>query len=338
VVRVLRRCWPRARWARWAVSAVLVAVLVPVLLLSGGCGWLLVENSGSPSPDARGSGTDALWLGHTWLDAGRSPAELAALVDRLRSARIRDVFVHAGPLADDGTLDPALRVGASALLDAVHRVLPSVRVQAWLGDVVGAGRLDVDDPATRARTVVSAGQVLDDGFDGVHYDLEPVADGDAGYLALLAATHHMTSARHAVLSVATDQLEPVAGLRYPEQWASGRPHFWSTGFLHDVALDVDEVAVMAYDSGVPFGAAYSGYLRVQTSLAMSAVPVGVDLVMGVPAYHTDETGHTSAETVAAAVRGVRLAWNGRHVGVALYADFSATPGDWAAYQVGWVDP
>jgi len=320
------------------VCVVAVSVVVPVLVLGGGCVWLLAEDSGSPAPDARGSGSDALWLGHAWADGGQSQAELAALVDRLRAARIHDVFVHAGPLSDDGSLNPTLRAGAKPLLDAVHAALPSVRVQAWLGDVVGAGRFDTDDPATRARTVVSAGQVLDDGFDGIHYDLEPVSDGDQGYLALLAATHAMTSARSAVLSVAADQLEPVPGVRLPAQWLTGRPHFWSTGFLHAVAGDVDEIAIMAYDSGVPFGAAYTGYVKVQTRLAMSAVPSGVDLVMGVPAYHTDEPGHTSAETVAAAVRGVRLAWNGRLIGVALYADFAATPGDWAAYEESWVNP
>jgi hypothetical protein len=318
------------------VSSVLVVLLVPVLLVSGGCVWLLVENTGSPSAQARGSGSDALWLGHDWVSGSRSPADLAALVDRLRAARIRDVFVHAGPLSDDGSLDPALRAGARPLLDAVHHALPSVRVQAWLGDVVG--RYDTGDAATRARTVVSAGQVLDDGFDGIHYDLEPVADGDRGYLALLAATHAMTSARHAVLSVAADQLEPVPGVRHPEQWLTGRPHFWSTAFLSAVAGDVDEIAIMAYDSGVPIGAAYSGYVRVQTSLAMSAVPARVTLVIGLPAYHTDEPGHTDAETVAAAVRGVRLAWDGRRIGVALYADFAATSADWAAYLDGWVNP
>lgn len=317
-----------------ACAAAVLAV--PLLALGGTAGWLLVENAGTPSPDARGTGHDALWLGHDWATGTRSAADVTALVDRLRSARVRDVFVHAGPLSDDGSLHQSLH--PRSLLTAIHSALPGVRVQAWLGDVVGPSRLDIADPATRGRVLGAAAQVLDDGFDGVHYDLEPVADGDRDYLTLLAATHVLTGDRGAVLSVAVDQLEPLPGMRFPARWVSSRPHFWSTGYLHDVALDVDEVAVMAYDSGVPIAAAYSGYVRRQTSLAMAAVPSTVDLLIGVPAYHTDEPGHTSAETVAAAVRGVRLAWTGRPVGVAVYAEFAATAGDWAAYYSGWVDP
>jgi hypothetical protein len=78
----------------------------------------------------------------------------------------------------------------------------------------------------------------------------------------------------------------------------------------------------------------------QTNLALRAIPADVTLLMGLPAYHTDELGHTDAETVAAAIRGVRLALRGtdRVVGVAFYAEFAATPWDWAAYQRDWVRP
>jgi hypothetical protein len=66
--------------------------------------------------------------------------------------------------------------------------------------------------------------------------------------------------------------------------------------------------------------------------------------MGAPAYHTDNLGHLeSAETVAAAIRGMRLALGngtprGRRFGVALYMDYYATASDWAAYRSGWFSP
>jgi hypothetical protein len=54
-------------------------------------------------------------------------------------------------------------------------------------------------------------------------------------------------------------------------------------------------------------------------------------------------GHfSSAETVSAAIRGVRLAISpappDRPLGVALYVDFTATAQDWAQYQAGWNRP
>ncbi|HJP76556.1 MAG TPA: hypothetical protein VJ914_19965 [Pseudonocardiaceae bacterium] len=319
---------------------VLGLVLIPVLLAGAAFLGVAAVGLGSVAGAPHSRGTNGLWLGHTWVDSAYSPADLAALVGKVRAGEFRDLFVHVGPLSDNGSLNPALAPGAARLLTALHASLPGVRVQAWLGDVVGPGRMNLADPATRARIVASARAVLDLGFAGVHYDLEPVPSGDAGYLALLVATHPLTQARHAVLSVAADQLEPFPGLAGPEQLLAGLPHWWSGTFLGQVAGRVDEIAVMSYDTGMPTGAAYSGYVRMQTRLALDAVPARVSLLIGLPAYHTDELGHTGAETVAAAVRGVRLALRGESapVGVAFYADFSATPADWSAYESGWVHP
>ncbi|EXU70168.1 hypothetical protein Z951_01050 [Streptomyces sp. PRh5] len=52
---------------------------------------------------------------------------------------------------------------------------------------------------------------------------------------------------------------------------------------------------------------------------------------------------SGTETVAAAVRGARLGLSREDArrerfGVALYVDFAATPGDWAAYRRGWGAP
>jgi hypothetical protein len=166
-----------------------------------------------------------------------------------------------------------------------------------------------------------------------------VPSGDRGYLTLLTATHDLTRARHGVLSVACDQIEPAPYLHLADQLNFGHPHWWSAAYLRAIASRADEIALMTYDTGVPTGAAYSGYVRRETQLALAAVPPGVTLLIGLPAYHDSEPGHTSAETVAAAIRGVRLALGARpprrRVGVALYADYSARPADRAAYLGGW---
>ncbi|CAM5574251.1 hypothetical protein GCM10010390_47130 [Streptomyces mordarskii] len=89
---------------------------------------------------------------------------------------------------------------------------------------------------------------------------------------------------------------------------------------------------------------YGGYVAQQTRLAIEATPPGTDLLMGLPAFHTDDIGHhKSAETVTAAVRGARLGLNREDAhrerfGVALYVEFAPTPGDWAAYRRDWGAP
>jgi hypothetical protein len=323
------------------VAIILSLLLLPVLLAGTGFAVLLGEDSGVLSATVPVAGHDGLWLGHAWVGGQHSTADLDALASRIRSTGIRDLFVHVGPLSGNGSLNPALRPHAHWLLTGLHRRLPGVRVQAWLGDLVGPGHLDLADPATRARILAAAAQVLAQGFDGVHYDLEPVPSGNSGYLQLLAATHSVTRARHAMLSVACDQIEPLPRLHTLQQWFTGTPHWWSAGYLAAVASRTDEIALMTYNTGIPSGSAYSGYVRLETQFALAAVPRRVTLLIGLPAYHTSEPGHTSAETVAAAIRGIRLALgaspSARPVGAALYADFTATPADWAAYLTGWAD-
>lgn len=251
---------------------------------------MLVEDAGSPSPAAHTTGDDAFWLGHAWVDGRKGPADVAAPAGRLRGTGIRDLFVHTGPLADDGTLDPGLAPRARWLTGALHAALPGVRVQSWLGDVVGGHHLDLGSAATRRHVLAADRQVLAEGFDGDD-DLEPVPSGDVDYLGLLAATRVLTRSRGALLWVSADQIEPLPGMAAPERWLAGRPHWWSTGFLHEVATRVDEVAIMAYDTALPTRAAYAGYVRVETSLAVRAVPPGTVLLIGVPAFHTRDLGH-----------------------------------------------
>jgi hypothetical protein len=322
------------------VAGCALALLLVVVAGTGAAlGGLLALGSGRLPATVPARGDDAVWLGHGWAGGQRDDAALAALIARLRQTGIRDVFVHVGPLSANGSLNPALRPRARWLLAGLRRGLPGLRVQAWLGDLVGPGQLDLASAATRRRILSAAAQVLAQGFDGIQYDLEPVPSGDPGLLRLLAATHALTGARHAVLSVACDQVEPLPGLHTVGEWVTGQPHWWTSAYLHEVAIRSDEVALMTYDTGVPLSTAYSGYVRLETRLALAAVPPSDTLLIGLPAYHDSEPGHTGAETVANAIRGVRLALGDRRltrpVGVTIYAQFSALPSDWAAYFRDW---
>ena len=332
---------------RWlAVRA--AALLAIIVALATAAGFALQrEDSGPAAGWARSSGHDALWMGHAWVTAGpggRSEADLSTLAARIRASGIRDVYVRVGPLDDTGRLDPARYRGAGGFLTRFRTALPQVRVSAWIGGVTGAGHINLGSAAARDRIVAGAAAALRAGFSGVHYDLEPVESGDTGLLALLDATRRL---HPAPLSVAAPKLEPLPGLRLPAQLATGRPVFWSTGYLAAVSSRASQVAVMSYDTGMPFQSWYGGYVARETGLALRAVPRGTDVLIGLPAYHGSDLGHhASAETVSAAVQGVRAAVTaaGRaavppgRLGVALFADYSATPMDWESYRHGWVRP
>jgi hypothetical protein len=333
------------------IGARAAAALAVVLVLAGAAGFVLQRaDSGPVAGWARSTGHDAVWLGHAWLDGRRGPSALPLLAARIRGSGIGDVYVFSGTLDRSGRLPPGAFARAGAFLAAFHAACPNVRVSAWLGGVTGPGHADLADGATRGHIVAAAAAALHAGFTGVHYDLEPVTNGDLGLLTLLTATRQL---RPHPLSVAVPKLEPLPGLRLPAQLALRRPVFWTPGYLTQVASRVDQVAVMSYGTGMPFPSWFGGYVERETALALRAVPRQTALVMGLPAYHGSNLGHhPGAETVAAAIHGIRVAvteaGRGRdggkggagegYVGVALFADYSATSQDWASYLHEWVRP
>jgi len=326
---------PVLRRLRDVVLVLLCLLWTVVTVAVAGLMALSVPALDDPSPKARGTGHDAEWLGHAWVDGRKTQSDVDDLARRLRGTGIKDLFVHAGPFDDDGTLDPAKDSRAAW---AVRQALPGVRVQAWLGAHAVPGQVRLGDPATRGRLLTSIGQVLDDGFDGVHLDFEPVVDGDPDLLGLLDAAHAVTRQRGVLLSVSASHTSP-APLLAPAAGAVGWA-VWSNGYLHQVAVRVDQVALMVYDSGLPTRAAFGGYVRRATLDALDAVPPGVALFIGLPAYHDDNlVHHADVETVGVTLRGVRQAVGDRPparvFGVAIYVDFTITDDDWATYRADW---
>ncbi|MER8184173.1 hypothetical protein [Kitasatospora sp. NPDC094015] len=340
-LRLLRARWSRwGRWRRTGVAALLGLVLL-LLPVAGAAAALRLAYTGEPAAEARTRGRDAVWLGHAWVDGRKGDADLAELGRRLAGTGIRDLYVHTGPLAHDGSLDPALYPAARRFVEQVHRTLPGIRVQSWLGDVVAPEKegLHLDRADVRDRITASGTQVLDLGFDGLHFDMEPVHSEDPGWLALLDQAHAMTAARGVPLSVAAPQIDPVPGLHVAGTGLTGHGKWWSQAYFAETARRVDQVALMSYDTSMQLESLYGGYVVHQTRLALEVTPDRVDLLMGLPAYWDDTFSHRgSAETVRAAVRGARLGLGDsarRSFGLALYVDFTATDADWAAYRDGW---
>ncbi|MFI6828632.1 hypothetical protein ACIBG5_16110 [Kribbella sp. NPDC050241] len=321
------------RWSRRRRVLVVIALAL-VLLLSAYPVSLRLQYVGEPAADTRTRNHDALWLGHAWVDGRKTAADVTALAQQLKGTGIRDLYVHTGPLEHDGSL-PLAKVSPKArwFTEAVRTAAPDVRVQAWLGDVVQPGKdpgMDLDDAAVRTRVVASAKAVLDQGFQGIHYDFEPVKSGSKGFLAVLDATR----ALGVPLSVAAAQIDPLWQLhRIPIDKR------WSQEYFGEVSRRVEQIAVMSYDTAMPLKSLYGGYVAKQTKLALEVTPASTDLLMGLPAYWESNPSHWGhAETVEAAVRGARLGLgtsDRQNFGLAMYVDFTATPANWAAYRDGW---
>ncbi|MQA95876.1 MAG: hypothetical protein GEV11_14945 [Streptosporangiales bacterium] len=336
---------------KWVLQRVGAAVAAVVLLVVAAGVAVRAQYSGTPAAWARSTGHDALWMGHAWVDGSNKQPQLDALAARLRGGGIRDVYVHVGPFELNGRLNPAKYPDAEGFLRRFRVTLPGVRVQAWAGQRVDHG-LDLDDRKTRARILDGVRDLREAGFDGVHYNFEPMRSGGEGFLTLLKATRPLLrgsagagASERGLLSTSIPQIEPLGGLRLPVRLVAGRDKYWSEGYVTDVADRVDQIALMTYDSVMPMESLYGGHVVRQASLALRAVPKDVDLLIGAPAYHEDTATHDpDAETMGATARGARLALSElseerareRTFGLAIYVDFAARPGDWEAYHRHWV--
>ncbi|MFF5311575.1 glycoside hydrolase family 18 protein [Streptomyces massasporeus] len=332
----------RRRWVRRTAIALPLLLLLPLLTVLTA---LRINYTGDPADGTYTRNRDALWLGHAWVDGRKKDADVTALARRLRDTGIRDLYVHSGPLEHDGTLPAAVHPRARWFIDAVHHQLPGVRVQAFLGDVLATESdegMRLDNPKTRAAVLRSANGILDLGYEGIHLDLEPMHSGDRNFLTLLDALRRETRSRDAQLSVAAHQIDPLPAFHTLWGSVTGHPKWWSQEFFGQVARRVDQIAVMSYDTMQPLQSTYGGYVAQQTSLALEVTPPSTDLLMGLPFFHENRFGHWNhAETVPAAVRGVRLGLSRTDAdrprfGVALYIDFAATESDWRSYKEDWV--
>ncbi|WP_084965031.1 hypothetical protein [Thermoactinospora rubra] len=318
----------------------LVALAAALVVLSAGllAAAHRLKFTGEPAGWAKSTGHDALWLGHMWVDGRRTEQDVEELAVRLRRTGIEDLYVHSGPFERDGSLRPDKYPSARNFVSWVRKHLPGVRVSAWLGQAVD-GTLDLDDARARERVLAGVRQILAQGFDGVHYNFEPIGDGDAEFLELLDRTRPLTK----LLSVSTPQIEPYPLMRPAARAVLGHDKYWSQDYFKAVAARSDQVAIMTYDAFLPLADLYGGHVVRQAELAMPLVPRDRLLLIGAPAYHDHGVpGLDAAESVATAARAARLAlteYGSRELfGLALYVDFAATEQDWREYRDAWLQP
>ncbi|MEV5324901.1 hypothetical protein AB0K67_12170 [Nonomuraea sp. NPDC052634] len=313
-----------------ALALAVVVALAGVLAAA-----LRLQFTGAPAAWAKSTGNDALWLGHAWVDGRRTERDVEQLAARLKTTGIKDVYVHSGPFETDGRLDPAKYPNAGNFVKWLREHAPGIRISAWLGQRVD-GFLDLDDPRARANVLSGVAAIMKQGFDGIHYNFEPIGDGDTDFLDLLEQTRRHTG----LLSASTPQIEPYPGLRLAARAAIGHDKYWSQGFFEQVVARVDQVAVMTYDSYLPAQSLYGGHVARQARLALDLVPEDKALYIGAPAYHDHGAPWLdAAESVAMAAEGAGLALtdHGRRerFGLALYVDFAATEEDWREYMTRW---
>lgn len=298
---------------------------------------LLLLAPGAPAPRFD-TGRNGIWIGHQWytgrhVKTGRPIPieERRALLGRLRENGFRHIYLHAGPLLPDGSIRDRHGPEFQALL----REAPDLVFLAWIGG--GTRRLDLASERFRRATVATAFQLRDAGFHGIHLDIEPLRDGHPGYLKLLRDLRSALG-RDFILSHATRRAGPFGlspGLM--KRW------FWSEKFYRDTMALTDETVLMGYDTTLDTGLLYTEFVRHETRLLLRwgcEVP-GHKVLIGIPSFEDSGVSNPDAENIPNAARGVRAALADLggapdcFEGVALYAEWVTSPGEWRQFQKEW---
>lgn len=320
-----------------------------LLLTLSASGYLYARYHANLKHPAASNGRNALWLRHQWVGESRSEQQYRELAALLMTHDISDAYFHVGPLTAQGEIPPEKYSHAAQLLAAMKTFAPRVSIQAWIGQVEakGGGILDLANATVRANIIRTAGMFLAHGFDGIHYDIEPIYSGDRDFLDLLRQTKRLTATQHKTLSIASD--EPVPSLFFERLIRKFAPRagFWTLPYYREVAGTVDQIAVMMYDTALPadwlYGNAVSWVTRTLHDTFSEPMKDGLVLFIGVPTYDEPRWSfHARAENMRSGIQGVQHGLSGvngtisKNVGVAIYAEWTTEQLEWELYRRKWI--
>ncbi|MDP2624929.1 MAG: hypothetical protein Q8P27_01965 [Candidatus Peregrinibacteria bacterium] len=289
---------------------------------------------------------NGIWLDHSWVDTDYPLEAIQTLGEELIDHDIRYVYLHTGPFESDGTISPDKYPQAQFFLQEMHSQFPELEWYAWIGQL--RSRVDLDDEQVRNEMLATVQTLVETiGFDGIHYNIEPVRPTeDEGFLNLLFETR--LALFETPISLATDEWQPEGLTGWAEDYFNIEiVSYWSTQDFEAVIPYVDQVVVMGYDTSLTKEDWYLWFLEQQVIYVTKAVEGSeVELLIGIPSYNSRENSETfdeKTENVKNGLLGViQGLTNGRTVhdnfaGVAIYAYWETDSEEWRVYQELWQD-
>jgi hypothetical protein len=340
---------PRVRHA-WQIGLGMIVVLS----LVGEIAWWGLNATATNFPGAHFNlGHNATWLAHTWVGDAHPASDYDALAALVQREQIGYIFAHVGPLDGDGII-PAVRYPNAAIFASeMHARLPDLRILAWIGQIYAPGAqpgdeaIDIAQSQTRDNIAATAALFTGSlGFDGVHFDIEPIPNNDPRFLDLLDDTRTQIGPAK-LISLSTPNWIPVARVTDALQALRNQPNvWWTTYYYQAVSRHVDQIVAMMYNTGMPTPPLYETIVQQETAHILRAVSQATPhtrVIIGIPTY-TDVSSrafHASAENMRTGLRGVINGLNegdglSAFDGLAIYPEWLTTSADWSLYEQQWL--
>jgi hypothetical protein len=282
------------------------------------------------------NGIHAAWLSVEWTSTPVDPTTIKTLHEQSRTYHLRYLYPYTTYLKEDGTFNDTY-THAGAFMQAFREVNRETKVLAWVGIPLAnpyrfgiEGWVDLSNKTTRQHISDFAEQlVTENGFDGVHLNIETVWDQDPHFLTLLEEVDS---------ALADDLMLSVAGSHGSPSILEPLKLRWSQSYYREVAARVDQIAVMTYDSRALHPALYRFWMREQVQgIADGIADTNTELLIGVSVSDEATTTHTpTVESLEEGLAGMCAGTEGRVDGVALYAAWEMDEAEWAMWRE-WVE-
>lgn len=304
---------------------------------------------------------NAIWIGTEWTYDNPGEEAVAAFVQRLRDHKIGTVYAWVSWYTPGGTWGGSgdgtrpfsdRESSVTTFVNQFKAAYPEATLYAWLGVPVEDASIPIpyrmnDKVLQDSLAQFSLRTIKEFGFDGVFLNVEPVWNSGANDFITLINRVRLEIGDSALIAVAVPPDWTPIGVNIPQPERVTPGTVWDKQFKQRVALLTDQMAIMAYNSGLRSPFDYIEWMAYQVQAyaeAVNEVNGNAQILIGIPTYDNELPGHdVLVENVSSAVNGIKkgLVSAGDAakviIGIAIYASWATDDTEWAQFQQGWVN-
>lgn len=288
-----------------------------------------------PTPKHKGDELRvAVWMGVTWSMDEHNAGRVEQLTNDLISQQVDDVYVYVSYLKPDDFFNPTYD-HAKSFIQTLKTFAPDIRVMAWVGVPISITQSDGQPVANRLESKAIREQIAEFsvfvvnelGFDGLHLNAELIPNDDRAFIETLKLIQE-TLPETTIFSTTAHALRldrAVTASPYPVM-----PHHWTSDYLREVAEYVDQIVLMAYDSGLFLPSDYKSWMTYQVETSAQALQnPQTELLIGITTSEEWTPSHqTQAETLSTALQGFHTGYMSRIDGIAIYPYWDTSVHEW----------
>lgn len=281
---------------------------------------------------------NAIWLGHGWLGDDlwfkrnkkdisdfRNIEKLKTLFKKLADNDIKTVYPHLCPAQFNGKIAAYDNEQVKLFLDIAEKY--KVKVIPWVGGVLNESARP-DDTKWRQKFVLSITELLQKHprLAGVQINIEPLPGNNKDFLILLEE----------LKQVSQDKILSIAAYPPPTFWHRFPSVHWDLPYLTEVGKRADQMAIMMYDTAIPYRKFYINLYKMWINDLINALnQTNTEILLGVPAYEDAGAAyhHPEVENISAALSAISAAENLKNInGLAIYCEWEMTDDKWKIWQ------